>query len=170
VRRRNRDGLDLDELARVAEDSYAEQRARRVVIAEEAGYLIPGGDQVTAIAAGDVHGRLKHIADRRPGLLQGDPQVPQCLAHLRADIAQGDHLPLLIERAGARREDKDVPGSLGRVGIRGAREEPGAADEVHGHAYGVCQDSAAAEDGRSDGDQRTGSGTAARAGRRFRGY
>ena len=137
MRRRNRDSLDLDELAWVAEDSYAEQCARHVVIAEETRYFIPGGDQVTTIAACDVDGRPKHIRDRRPGLLQGDPQVLQSLAHLRADIARGDHLPLLIERAGASGEDKNAAGSLGSVGIRGTREEPGATDEVHGHAYGV---------------------------------
>ncbi len=66
ARPRNRDGLDLDELPWVAEDSYAEQCARHVVIAEETGYLVPGGDQVTAIAARDVDGRLQHIQDRRP--------------------------------------------------------------------------------------------------------
>ncbi len=104
------------------------------MVAEETGYLIPGGNQVTTIAACDVDGRPEHIRDRRPGLLQGDPQVLQSLAHLRADITRGDHLPLLIERAGARCEDKNTPGSLGSVGVRGTREEPGAADEVHGHA------------------------------------
>jgi hypothetical protein len=66
VRRRNRDDLDLDKLAWVAKDSYAEQCARHVVTGEETCYLIPGGDQVTTIAAGDVDGRLQHIRDDRP--------------------------------------------------------------------------------------------------------
>jgi hypothetical protein len=79
-------------MARVAHDGDPEQGAGRVVAAEEAGYLIPGGHQVIAIAAGYVDGRLEYVLDRRPGLLQGSPQVAQGLAHLRRLPAQlGGH-------------------------------------------------------------------------------
>ena len=50
------------------------------MITERGGYLVPGGNQVIAVAAGDVDGRLDHVPDRRAGLLQRDPQVPERLA------------------------------------------------------------------------------------------
>lgn len=105
--------------------------------AEEASHLIPGGDQVAAITAGDVDGRLEDIPDGRPGVLQGGLQVAQGLAHLRADVARGHDPPLVIERAGARGEDQVILAGPGGVGVRGTRKESGAADEVHGHANGV---------------------------------
>jgi hypothetical protein len=58
--------LDLDELARVPQDGDTEQGAGHVVAAEEASHLLPGGDQVAAIAAGHVDGRLDDIPITAP--------------------------------------------------------------------------------------------------------
>ena len=108
------------------------------MITEESGHLIPGRNQVRPIAAGDVDGGLQHVPERRPGLLQGDPQIAQRLAHLRPDVGRRDDLPLLIEWAGARGEDQVRLVGPGGVGIGGTGEQPGTADELHGHATGVC--------------------------------
>jgi hypothetical protein len=138
----DRDGLDLDKLAWVAQDRHTKQRARRVMITEETGDLIPGGNQILADTAGDIDGRLDHIRDRRPGLFQGDLQILQSLTHLRPDVRWGNDLAVLIERAGTCGKDQIGPVSPGGVGIRGAGEQPGAADKLHGHGNEVCHTAA----------------------------
>jgi hypothetical protein len=48
--RRDRDRLDLHELAGIPEDGNTKQRARRVMICERRPDDLPGGHQITAIA------------------------------------------------------------------------------------------------------------------------
>ena len=141
---RGGDGLDLDQLAWVAQDRNAEQRARHVVIGEDGGDLVPGGDQIAAVAAGDVDGGLEHVPDRHARLLQRGPQVGEGMAHLRGHVAGRGDVALLIDRAGARGADQTGPVGYGGVRVRGPGIEPGAADEVDGHATGFCHRAAPA--------------------------
>ena len=55
------DGLDLNKLAGIAEHRHPNQSARRVVTAEVPPDDVPGGDQVSAVVTGHVHGRLHDI-------------------------------------------------------------------------------------------------------------
>ncbi len=67
-RTRQRDGLDLDELIRIAEHADAEQRARRVVVSERRRHHLPHVVQVPLVRRRHVDGCLEHIAEgqRRP--------------------------------------------------------------------------------------------------------
>lgn len=73
--RRDRDRLDLNELAGIAEHRDPQQCAGHVMVTEDGGDLVPGGHQVIPVTAGDVHGGLHHVTDRRAGLFQGDAQI-----------------------------------------------------------------------------------------------
>jgi hypothetical protein len=69
----DRHRLDLDELVGIAENRYAQQRARRVVVAEGIADDLPGSHQIRTGARGDVHGRLGH---------QPAPAAPSAAARL----------------------------------------------------------------------------------------
>src|SRR5262245_27425828 len=66
-RRQRRDGLDLDQLVRVAEHGHPEQRARRIVFAERVAHHAPYGRERRAVRGGNEHRGLDHIGERRTG-------------------------------------------------------------------------------------------------------
>ena len=104
---------------------------RCIVVAESAGYLVPGRHEVGAVAARDENGRLDHVWQTAAALLERDPQVRERLAGLHSDIAGGDDLPGFVKRAGACGKDKAGQGSRGGVCVRHALIQPVTANESH---------------------------------------
>src|SRR5262245_65519778 len=96
------DGLDLDQLVLVAEHRDPQQRARRIVLAERAGYLVPGGNEVGPVGAGDEHGGLQHVCESAAALFERDPQIRERLASLLGGIPWRDDLPRRVKRASSR--------------------------------------------------------------------
>src|SRR5215470_14856767 len=101
---------------------------------ERAGNLVPGRDEIGAVAARHENGRLEHVREAATAFFEGDPQIGERLACLRRDIVWRDDLPGFVERTCASGEDQAVRWRRGRIRVRHALIEPVTADESHCHA------------------------------------
>jgi hypothetical protein len=100
------DGLDLYELSRVAEHRHPDESARRVVTTKVRPHDVPGGDQVSAVAAGHVNGRLHDILKTSTRGLECHDQVRHHSFSLDPDVADADDGAGLVEGAGTSSEDE----------------------------------------------------------------
>ena len=116
-RRDHGDGFDLDQLAGPAEHGHAEQRARRVVIAERRADDIPGRSQVSPFRRGDEHGGFEHVSQRGAGLGQGGGEIGHRQAGLRPHVTNADDFTPVVEGACSGGEDQRAARGGRRVRI-----------------------------------------------------
>jgi hypothetical protein len=85
------------------------------VLAELRPDHVPGRRQVGAVGRGNIDRRLEYVGQRRARRLERRGQVCHRLPRLPGDIARGNDLPRLIERARARCEYDPATGQFTSV-------------------------------------------------------
>jgi len=125
------DCFDLDELVSVAQNSYTDERAGRVVIPETASYDLPGCDEILLSLRRDVDHRLHDVAEVGTRCAKSELEVRHDLLCLTLDVSDGHDVPCGVERASACGEDQTRYSTCdGRIGIRDAVGEVLRADEL----------------------------------------
>src|SRR5205823_3656161 len=100
----NGDGLDLDELSRIAEKGDAEERARRA--AQQAAHRVPRANEVSPLVADHEDRRLQERGGGRTGFCERSEKIVCGVYGLSFDVARRDHVALWIERTSTGSEDE----------------------------------------------------------------
>jgi formate--tetrahydrofolate ligase len=127
-----RDRLDLDQLATVAERRHADERARRG--ADRRGPDDLPHRRLRLVARpGHVDGRLRDVRGTgAPGAERGEQVLDHALG-LRQGVVLADQVALGIERDGAGREHHRPATSHGDVGVAGRGRQRADGAELHRH-------------------------------------
>jgi hypothetical protein len=128
---RQPDGLDLDELTRVAERGDAQERARRPGRREALLDDGPDAKELRSIVRRDVDRRLDDLLQARAGRFERSLQVLERGLRLEVVVTGADDLSCVVQRTGSGREDEPGPWRRnGRVFVRRAGEQGWRADKV----------------------------------------
>ena len=126
------DGVDLDELPRIAEAGHTDKRAGR---RSELGTLhdIPHGDLGFASLSYHVDGGLHDRVGTCPGSFQRGQQVRQDLFGLRSVIIGSNQLPRRVQRHRPGREDESGATRHGVMPVAGGHRQSRDISPLHRH-------------------------------------
>ena len=115
---RCRDGFDLDELIRIAENSDTHERARYVVWTEGIAVDRPSVDEVALLGGCDENACAQDITEFGPCRSQSSNEVLHRFAGLRCIVSNSSRAAIEVQRADAGAEDEArLSGSRGGGGI-----------------------------------------------------